>query len=401
MEEKTTLPRNEWVIVTHVRPHIDEILGIYLLKHFGKEKFPGIEKAKIEFWDSRELRGFTPKQWLEKGYILVGIGGGAYDEHPVVLTENSGKMTAVPKKKNDCAATLVAKDLCVENLQELYEILTYVKNNDLFGDKGDKNSFANVSPANLLKRVWSLGDYLTGMTDLQIVEHTLFTIGIVHFDNMLVEQAKAEFAKKKCTAMVTNSEGKKLVVASIASDSEHMNKAVRLSNPAVAVLIQKNSKGNVTIFTNRAHKVDLTDVVRMIRLKEQLVDVYAKDAKKDWVQLAMEGEMPGVKNWYYQKEAEMLFNGSLTAPDVPPTKLKLDVILDAVKIGLSAKFFADTHKSSCEKGKCTSTFDSPCWLYKFGLNRCQLMRELEGGHPHTAKIMDLVPPDKLPLHKVS
>jgi hypothetical protein len=35
-------------IILPTRPQTDTIVAIFLLKKFGKEKYPGIEKAKIE-----------------------------------------------------------------------------------------------------------------------------------------------------------------------------------------------------------------------------------------------------------------------------------------------------------------------------------------------------------------
>ena len=36
-------------IVTHERPHLDEIVAIWLLRRFGETRFPGISQAKVSY----------------------------------------------------------------------------------------------------------------------------------------------------------------------------------------------------------------------------------------------------------------------------------------------------------------------------------------------------------------
>jgi hypothetical protein len=55
-------------------------LAIFLLKCFGKEKYPGIEKAKIEIY--QELpRGETPNSLEKKGILVLDLGDGKFDHH--------------------------------------------------------------------------------------------------------------------------------------------------------------------------------------------------------------------------------------------------------------------------------------------------------------------------------
>jgi len=111
-------------IITHERPHLDEITAIWLLKRFGKNEFSGINEAEIVF--CRVDNGHTSKsaEDLEReGVLLLGIGGGRFDEHPSIGT----------RKQNECCATLVAKHLGINGEKRLERILKFVLNNDLKG----------------------------------------------------------------------------------------------------------------------------------------------------------------------------------------------------------------------------------------------------------------------------
>jgi uncharacterized UPF0160 family protein len=58
-------------IVTHERPHLDEIVAMWLLLRF---KFP---EAEIAFAENGNIKiGFSADT------IAVGLGGGQFDEHP-------------------------------------------------------------------------------------------------------------------------------------------------------------------------------------------------------------------------------------------------------------------------------------------------------------------------------
>ncbi len=37
-------------IIIPNKPHLDPIAAIFLLLEYGRDKFPGIEKAEIAFW---------------------------------------------------------------------------------------------------------------------------------------------------------------------------------------------------------------------------------------------------------------------------------------------------------------------------------------------------------------
>src|SRR3990172_2036073 len=82
-------------LVTHVRPHLDDICGIWLIQKY----LPGWKKSRLQFISASPTGGKTIGGAVDSNpnVIHVGIGRGKYDEH-------KGDV-------DDCATTLIYKDL--------------------------------------------------------------------------------------------------------------------------------------------------------------------------------------------------------------------------------------------------------------------------------------------------
>ena len=113
-------------IVTHYRPQIDETCAIWLLRKLGEKEFHGIREAKVQFADAgdRTPNGRPWQEWHDQGYILIGIGGGRFDEH---ANQKSAR------KKEHCATSLVAKALGIDDDPVFKPIIEAVVENDLRG----------------------------------------------------------------------------------------------------------------------------------------------------------------------------------------------------------------------------------------------------------------------------
>ena len=96
-------------IVTHIQPHGDELCAIALVKTFGSYEQ---KTARIITVGSDE----EAKSYMHDGNIIIGIGGGRFDEHG--------------KCNQECAATLVARQLRVDELK-FFRLLEEVRHCDL------------------------------------------------------------------------------------------------------------------------------------------------------------------------------------------------------------------------------------------------------------------------------
>lgn len=87
-------------IVTHISPHLDEVVGVWLFKKFDLE----FKDSKVEFLSDARVVDETKQE----DTIYLGVGRGKFDEHKGDL--------------EDCAASLVWKDLKARGLGSLDKI---------------------------------------------------------------------------------------------------------------------------------------------------------------------------------------------------------------------------------------------------------------------------------------
>ena len=296
-------------IATHVNPHIDEICGIWLLRKFGNEHFPGIKEAVVEFFgNGNTTLQMTAEECLEKGIILVGIGGGMFDEHPTITTE---------RKNGKCATTLIAEYLSVDDNPALEQILKFVCQNDLKGS-GSISEIASIC----LKMYKILPAEKVGIWANLALE-TIF-----HDQEQFNHEAADEFKKARIFRVGNN--GDSLRIAVVESDNEVIAKFARSkSGGNSAIVIQKQSSGNVQIFLNRKFGwVKMDNIAKHIRLAEQKVKGRFITLKEE--DLKKEGSVPGAEEWHFFKKGQMILNGSMSHPDVPASKISLQEIIRIV-----------------------------------------------------------------------
>lgn len=301
-------------IVTHFRPHLDEVVGIVLLLWYGEKKYPGIGNAKITFCDA----GTTPdgKSWqqLEKeGVVLIGTGGSRFDEHPTLHKD---------RKEGECAASLVATYLGISEEPWLAKLMRYTCINDT---KGGSNPFELAGMINLMNKRWF--DQNPSAT----LEWSMNAVQVY-----LEEQIKffTETSKEfEMYSEVINStcKGKDIVIVKVTGDNDQLGAYARSAAGASAdIVIQKNSNGNVVISTKKTSFINLDDVARAIRLKEMRIKNITCKNPGDPA-LKGEAKVPGAEEWHYHKAANMLLNGGKSAPGVPPTKIALGTLVAIVK----------------------------------------------------------------------
>ncbi len=342
------------LIITHHRPHLDEIVAIWLLRKFGKTRYPGVGDARLESWSNggATIDGRPASDYEKNGILLVGVGGGRFDEHPGVNVE---------RKQGKSAAQLVAEDLGVDDEPALDMILDFVNKNDIKG-------FGN--PLDLANLVLVM--YQDHPTDEVIAWATVGVEARYAERRSFFTEAKREFEMKARVMEVPRPSGK-IKMAVIESDNDQVAKfAKSKSGCNAALVIQKRSTGNVQILVNKKSGVRIYDIVQMIRYVEQ--EIRGKIVTTDWGALASEGKVAGAENWFFHEEGQMLLNGSLTVTDMPPTLIPLERIVEIAKIGLDNGSFEPGFAARCLKGKCASSRSNPCPWYAYGLHRCRSLR---------------------------
>jgi len=343
-------------LVTHRFPHLDEIFAIWLLKNFGGERFEGIANATIEYWESGGVTpdGRTAEEWEADGYLLVGVGGGRFDEHPTATQE---------RKDGDCAATLVAKYMGIIDEPWLQTTMDFIVRDDL---KGSASQFDIGAIAKLLHQQYPNDPDAA-------IEWVMIGLGAkINEQISFWKDARQEFEDGAKTKIETTPgpRGEDIRIAVIRSDNPQVGKYARFSQGGNAqVVVQQRSTGNVQIFTEHRSGITLYETARLIRLEEQ--DMNERIVTTDWDELEAEGVVVGAENWFFQEHGMMLLNGSLTALGVAPTKIPLDTIVRLIKVAMNQNDFQRDRAAECRQGICGSTHQDECPWYYMGLKRCR------------------------------
>lgn len=305
-------------IATHKMQHIDEVVGIVFLKYYGRKKYPGIEDAKIVFWNagSRTPDGRNWKEWYKEGYLPVGVGGSKYDEHPSDATD---------RKEGHCAATLIAKDLGIDNLLEVQQLLQYVVTNDT---KGGNNPFDLASAFTLANKTW-IDDPL-GCLEWQMQIIRLYLLKQINF----FTKTKSEF-EKYANVFECIYQGRSVTVVAVQSDDTEIGAFARSEHGAnAAIVIQQNSKKQVMISSQKRAKICFDEVIIELRRKEANL----KGLNIRGIDLKADGTLLEIPHWYYDKPAARIMNGSLSAPDVQATEIPFCEVVKIVKTKLCNNF---------------------------------------------------------------
>jgi len=329
------------LIVTHIRPHFDEVLAVHLLICYGNNIFPGVDEADIETWTEgkmlKEYAGKTAAQLLaEQGILCVGTCGGIFDEH------GNGELTC---------AHLVAQYLGVADMPELQKILKFCKRVDHDGKSMPFDLHT------VMKEMYEdFGDDDEGMQivfDWAMKAIESHILGQKYFFN-----CADEFAK---TGEIIN--GGPIKIATVISNSSKMHKWIRSVHSA-DVIIKKDKVGRMIILPTLKKTqgiIDMRDLARVIRMMEMRK---RHVSSRNWKLLEVAGTIDECSCWYFYANGDQLLNGTPTCPDVEPTKLSLKDATEAVAICCAAKF------DPCKKERCEKT----CNKYQFGLIACRQKR---------------------------
>jgi len=142
---------------------------------------------------------------------------------------------------------------------------------------------------------------------------------------------KYEAAQKDVERAQKIKVGKYLIIAGM-SDNPKFNPRAR--KIGAAMVIQKNSSGHVQIYFNNKILSPVTierisgDLIEILRMREISLDPTKKMPPKN--NLRKPEKIEEVPEWYLfvAEGGRLILNGSLTAPDVPPTKIDFSEIIE-------------------------------------------------------------------------
>lgn len=340
-------------IVTHGSPaHLDELMAMILLRDYGEEKLPGVSVATFRYLTKDDnLEELTRREDV----VLLGVGASFRDSTNAHRIFDEHVADGDKSQKDDCAATLAAKFLGLDQEFRWRKILKYV----LHTDKNPPNLTLDLS-ATVMRfqhQGWGL--------------HAV--VGRVEPDlhAMLTEQGQfANISMESIQEEELTINGEKHWMAVIEGDDYQAPGFARMFGATVVVV--KNPNGQVQVLTNNSLRLDMRDVLRILRSREEWTR--GNRLNIQWRELEQEGTLTEYPTWFFHKDANNILNGGHARPDIPPTKLTLPDVIDAVKIGLERNRFEPRRQEKCQQGICTSTPKNPCQWYNLGLLRCRTVR---------------------------
>jgi len=320
------------------KPHLDPIAAIYLLQQYGKNKFPGIELAKVIFWQhSNNPTNEEIAEFQKQGILIVDVGGSIFDHHDGTDI------------KKETTTSLVASYLGIESNPEISTLLNYIREDDL---EGLHNRYGEL--AYLIKCL-----HKQNVDSERVVNFTLQALNflqLVQSDWHLV--TKKEF-EEKCKIYKIKHYNRNLKIGVVESDNNQLaNYGITTNN--LSVVVQKRSTGHVMILTNKNHRVNLKEIISAIRMRELELRGFKKiiDPKK----LQFEGKNSLIPNWFYHRSLNAFMNGSDALTKTEPTKVPFREIINFIWYGLSSE---DSGYCDCSNG------GQHCPFAAYGFNKCE------------------------------
>jgi len=287
------------VIAVHHNPHLDEWAAIKVLREYGEDHFTGVSKAKIVVWGKTELSHLPPRVTVYNETLLVGMGGGAFDDH-------------VCSPRKECATTLVVKHLGLDKDPAIRAFA-----NSVFQADSQINGPAHA----LAEEIKRLNRYWVGSLDLEKMYAAIepFLTAHVGYHKERID------AKKRFSFCYKKHVNGFLVVAASELDNCQFQHIAR--GGGADIIVQRNSHGLTQIFGHESldmpglwAKVRKSEIVKSnLRFERFLNDVY----------LSRSGTLPEVPHWH--GEGNNLLNGSESFPDVLPSNIPFDHLVRIVE----------------------------------------------------------------------
>jgi len=307
-------------IIIPGRIQTDTSVAIFLLNKFGKEKFSGIENAKIEIKALEELE-------KKEDEILLDVGGGDLDHHG--------------KDQTTTCSKLVAENLKVDNNPSILKMLGLAERCDIYG-KG-------IISEDVIDKAFGIPGLLVSLNrkfnnDPNRVFKTIEPVLEAHYEDERHrnEELPNELKKKQEAGEVVSFEilqrNKKFKVIILTSDDSVMPGFLRSSaGGANDIVVQWNTSGHVNIITKQVKRVDLRSLAGLLRKSEAMMSNLS--VTEDFEELSKPGRIKEIPEWYYDPATNSIQNGGINPRLVPATKISKKSMEEILRLGLEEKLW--------------------------------------------------------------
>lgn len=305
---------------THHEPDFEELVALGVAKmSYAEEVFPGSGEAKLELVDAG-CQHEDALDLLKRGIIQFGVGNGPFNEH-----ETNERFSI----DGECSVTLFAKLTRVYGEEALAPILKYAL-------RVDSSPTGPMEISSVLKAMYRYSD-----------QDTVIAWGIKAVEVMILRQTDF-FGEAKMTlekGLQSGDAGKmetgivggnKLTIVWAKSDVNGLAAYARSKiGHNAALVIQETEPGKFYISPNRRTPLDLSEVVRLLRVSElhKAGKLQFPEGLFDRLSDEVCAESP---EWYYDREkTKSIFGGgSRKQFDVPRSALTLEEVVSTVRRGL-------------------------------------------------------------------
>lgn len=311
-------------IILPTRPQPDTLVAIHILKTYGNEAFPGIATAPVSVWQVMP-ENETPETLLEKGVLLIDLGGGMFDHHT--------------KNPKTTASKLISSYLEVDEEPSLAKLLEYAERDDFYG----KGTMSTDS----LDRAFGLSGLITALNKThtsepeKVVEIVLPLIKAHHEEELkrtdvFPKELESIKSANKFKEFKIKQRDKNLKVVILESENIGMPGFLRSRlGGAYDVVLQRLPSLHVNILTRPTKRIDLRSLAVKIREEELDKSPYAFTGDKK--ELAVSGRIDEIPEWYYDPATNSIQNGGVNPKDVPCTKIDWEKWQEILEAGLSER----------------------------------------------------------------
>jgi len=296
-------------LLTHENPDMDAALSVWLLKRFGEQKYPGVQKLPVLFLPAGTTPDALHPDDLEqqKGILAVDTGGGRLDTHARdgVFDES---------KRQKCASTLVAEDLDVSTRPDLKKILEFVTLQETRG-----RSIASSHP---MDHLISLPNLVRGLNHLypedpgNVVEVLITLYDAAYATERHWFQALEDYKSATVTRLKNRAR-----LSAVFSDTSAAVKVARLKR--ADLVIHRNSPGHTGITARNngvLAKLHMEILAEVIRIAEAII-------AQEPIEYDRLRQLGIIHGWYLHDSGRILSKGSPKNKQIPPSKLDLNEVL--------------------------------------------------------------------------
>jgi len=324
------------------RMQVDTSIAVFLLKEFGREKYPGVESAQVAALPTLQNDTIF-EDALKEGVLMLDMGGGDLDHH--------GRTEAIT------ISYLMAKHLGIEDSPAIKKLLDLALRDDQHG----KGTISDDS----LDKAFGLPGLLQSLNksypdDMHYVFSVIHPVLLGHYieerkrTELMPKEVEELTAAGKLIEVRVKQGKKKLKVAVVQSDSMSLSGFLRSAlGGRYDIVAQMKSTGHLNIVTRKTKRPYLADLAAVIRKKE--IAIISEETGEPVTDLPVhiytkEMSIEAVPHWYYDTATNSILNGGSVAGDIPATRISWDLLPEILPEGLNKDFDPNFRQNNKRRG---------------------------------------------------